>query len=76
MIREVVQYVDANFHTLSNRESRGIVGDYMGGPIKAESSLSRTAPEQGALRWQVCHFAASCSYWCVQDLLIPKQSRE
>ncbi len=31
MIREVVPYVDANFRTLSHRDSRGIVGDYMGG---------------------------------------------
>jgi enterochelin esterase-like enzyme len=31
MIREVVRYVDANFRTLSSRDSRGIAGDYMGG---------------------------------------------
>ena len=31
MIREVVPYVDATFRTLSDRDSRGIVGDYMGG---------------------------------------------
>jgi pimeloyl-ACP methyl ester carboxylesterase len=31
MIREVVPYVDANFRTLSHRDSRGIVGDEMGG---------------------------------------------
>ena len=31
MIGEVVPYVDANFRTLPHRDSRGIVGDYMGG---------------------------------------------
>jgi hypothetical protein len=31
MVREVVPYVDANFRTLSNRDSRGILGDFMGG---------------------------------------------
>ncbi len=31
MIREVVPYVDTNFRSLSSRDSRGILGDYMGG---------------------------------------------
>ena len=31
MVREVVPYVDANFRTLSSRDSRGILGDFMGG---------------------------------------------
>jgi hypothetical protein len=31
MVREVVPYVDANFRTLANRDSRGIAGDFMGG---------------------------------------------
>ena len=31
MVREIVPYVDANFRTLANRNSRGIVGDFMGG---------------------------------------------
>ena len=31
MIREVVPYVDGNFRTLPNRDSRGIAGDFMGG---------------------------------------------
>lgn len=31
MIREVVPYMDANFRTLPNRDSRGILGDFMGG---------------------------------------------
>src|SRR5581483_2996722 len=31
MVREVVPYVDADFRTLSSRDSRGILGDFMGG---------------------------------------------
>ena len=31
MVRELVPYVDANFRTLSSRDSRGILGDFMGG---------------------------------------------
>jgi hypothetical protein len=31
MIREVVPYVDAHFRTLPGRDSRGILGDFMGG---------------------------------------------
>jgi Putative esterase len=31
MIKELVPYIDANFRTLPNRNSRGIVGDFMGG---------------------------------------------
>ena len=31
MVRELVPYVDANFRTLASRDSRGIVGDFMGG---------------------------------------------
>ncbi|MFC5864948.1 alpha/beta hydrolase [Acidicapsa dinghuensis] len=31
MVKELVPYVDANFRTLANRDSRGIVGDFMGG---------------------------------------------
>ncbi len=31
MVEEVVPYIDANFKTLSHRNSRGIVGDRMGG---------------------------------------------
>ena len=31
MVRELVPYVDANFRTLGNRDSRGIAGDFMGG---------------------------------------------
>jgi hypothetical protein len=31
MIEELVPYIDANFRTLANRDSRGIAGDYMGG---------------------------------------------
>jgi enterochelin esterase-like enzyme len=31
MIRELVPYIDANFRTLSTRDSRGISGDFMGG---------------------------------------------
>jgi hypothetical protein len=30
MIQELVPYMDANFKTLSNRDSRGIAGDFMG----------------------------------------------
>src|SRR5579863_407256 len=31
MIQELVPYIDANFKTLPNRDSRGIAGDFMGG---------------------------------------------
>jgi S-formylglutathione hydrolase FrmB len=31
MIQELVPYMDANFKTLPNRNSRGIAGDFMGG---------------------------------------------
>jgi hypothetical protein len=31
MIKELVPYIDANFKTLPKRESRGIVGDFIGG---------------------------------------------
>jgi hypothetical protein len=31
MIHELVPYMDANFKTLANRDSRGIAGDFMGG---------------------------------------------
>ena len=31
MVREVVPYVDTNFKTLPSRDSRGILGDFMGG---------------------------------------------
>ena len=31
MTRELVPYIDANFRTLSTRDSRGIFGDFMGG---------------------------------------------
>jgi pimeloyl-ACP methyl ester carboxylesterase len=31
MVRELVPYVDANFRTLATRDSRGVVGDFMGG---------------------------------------------
>jgi len=31
MVKELVPYVDANFRTLPNRDSRGISGDFMGG---------------------------------------------
>ena len=31
MIRELVPYVDANFKTMAQRDSRGIVGSFMGG---------------------------------------------
>jgi len=31
MIKEVVPYIDANFHTLSNRDSRAIAGIFIGG---------------------------------------------
>jgi S-formylglutathione hydrolase FrmB len=31
MVQELVPYVDANFRTLPSRNSRGIVGDFMGG---------------------------------------------
>jgi hypothetical protein len=31
VIRELVPYIDANFKTLSGRDSRGIAGDFMGG---------------------------------------------
>lgn len=31
MIQELVPYIDANFKTLPNRNSRGIAGDFMGG---------------------------------------------
>ncbi len=31
MIQELVPYLDANFRTLPNRDSRGIAGDFMGG---------------------------------------------
>ena len=31
MIQELVPYIDANFRTLPNRNSRGIAGDFMGG---------------------------------------------
>jgi S-formylglutathione hydrolase FrmB len=31
MVRELVPYVDANFRTVNSRDSRGILGDFMGG---------------------------------------------
>ena len=31
MIQELVPYIDSNFRTLPNRDSRGIAGDFMGG---------------------------------------------
>ena len=31
MVREVVPYVDAHFRTLASRDSRGMLGDFMGG---------------------------------------------
>src|SRR3984893_13146118 len=31
MVKELVPYVDANFRTLPNRNSRGMAGDFMGG---------------------------------------------
>jgi pimeloyl-ACP methyl ester carboxylesterase len=31
MVEELVPYIDANFKTLPNRNSRGLVGDHMGG---------------------------------------------
>jgi enterochelin esterase-like enzyme len=31
MVQELVPYIDANFRTLANRDSRGIAGDFMGG---------------------------------------------
>lgn len=31
MVRELVPYMDAHFRTLSSRDSRGILGDFMGG---------------------------------------------
>jgi enterochelin esterase-like enzyme len=31
MIKELVPYIDGNFRTLANRDSRGIAGDFMGG---------------------------------------------
>jgi len=31
MVQELVPYIDANFRTLPNRDSRGIAGDFMGG---------------------------------------------
>src|SRR5579871_297619 len=31
MVRELVPYVDANFRTLASRDSRGLMGDFMGG---------------------------------------------
>jgi hypothetical protein len=31
MVRELVPYIDANFRTLASRDSRGIMGDFMGG---------------------------------------------
>jgi hypothetical protein len=31
MVHELVPYVDANFRTLASRDSRGILGDFMGG---------------------------------------------
>ena len=31
MVQDLVPYVDANFRTLPNRDSRGILGDFMGG---------------------------------------------
>jgi hypothetical protein len=31
VVQELVPYIDANFRTLANRNSRGIVGDFMGG---------------------------------------------
>ena len=31
MIQELVPYIDADFKTLPNRDSRGIAGDFMGG---------------------------------------------
>jgi enterochelin esterase-like enzyme len=31
MIREVVPYIDASFRTMASRNSRGILGDFMGG---------------------------------------------
>jgi enterochelin esterase-like enzyme len=31
MMREVVPYIDTNFRTLASRDSRGILGDFMGG---------------------------------------------
>jgi Putative esterase len=31
MVQDLVPYIDANFRTLSSRDSRGILGDFMGG---------------------------------------------
>jgi enterochelin esterase-like enzyme len=31
MVKEIVPYVDANFRTIANRDSRGITGEFMGG---------------------------------------------
>ena len=31
MVQDLVPYIDANFRTLPNRDSRGILGDFMGG---------------------------------------------
>ncbi len=31
VIRELIPYIDANFRTLANRDSRGIAGEFMGG---------------------------------------------
>jgi hypothetical protein len=31
MVQELVPYVDANFRTLTSRDSRGVLGDFMGG---------------------------------------------
>ena len=31
MVQELVPYMDANFRTSPNRDSRGIAGDFMGG---------------------------------------------
>lgn len=31
MVKELVPYIDANFHTMSNRDSRGIAGIFIGG---------------------------------------------
>ncbi len=31
MVQDLVPYIDANFRTLPNRDSRGIAGDFMGG---------------------------------------------
>jgi len=31
MVKEIVPYIDANFRTIPNRDSRGITGEFMGG---------------------------------------------